>query len=109
MPTPSREPARTLGVPEVCAVVLLLRRDRRRRFTRGHGIAPHRVFETWRREDERQGDRFGADVPSADPGIGGDEDQPSGMEIAFLFTEPDVGRSALDQQDFILKQVSVLG
>jgi hypothetical protein len=30
------------------------------------------------------------------------------MEIALLIAEPHVGRSALDQQDFILNQVSVL-
>jgi hypothetical protein len=96
-------------VPEVCAVSLLLWCDWRGRFTRGHGIAPHRVFEAWRREDERQRDRFGTDVLSTDPRICRDEHKPSGVEIAFLLAEPYVGRSAVNQQDFILKQVSVLG
>jgi hypothetical protein len=92
---------RTLGVPKMCAVSLLLGCDRRGHFTRGYRIASHRIFEAWRREDERQRDRFGTDVLSTDPGICRDEHQPSGVEITFLFAEANVGRSALDQQDFI--------
>jgi hypothetical protein len=102
-------PGGALGVPEVCAVHLLLWCDSGRRFTGGHGIASHRLLESWCREDEGQGDRFGADVLSTDPGIRGDEHQPSGMEIALLIAEPHVGRSALDQQDFILNQMPVFG
>lgn len=41
---------------EMRAVSLLLWQDRRRRFTRGDGIASHRFLESWRREDEGQGD-----------------------------------------------------
>src|SRR5258705_8909836 len=81
-------PGRALGVPEVCAVHLLLWCDPGRRFTGGHGIASHRLLESWCREDERQSDRFGADVLPTDPGVGRDEHQPSGMEIALLIAEP---------------------
>ena len=56
------QPARTLRVPEVCAVFLLFRRDRGRRFTGGHGIASHRLLEAGRREDERQRHRRRADL-----------------------------------------------
>src|SRR5881392_3944101 len=61
-------PGRALGVAEVCAVQLLLWGDSGRRFAAGHGIASHRLLESRRREDERQGDRFGADILAADPG-----------------------------------------
>ena len=72
------------------AVSLLFWCDRRGRFTRRDGIAPHRVLEAWLREDECQGDRFGADVLPTYPRIGRDEYQSSGVEIesAELTMEP---------------------
>src|SRR3954469_14705718 len=63
------QPARTLGMPEGGAVLLLLGRNRCRRFAGGHGIATHRLLEPWCGEDEGQRDRSGADVLAADPGV----------------------------------------
>ena len=94
--------ARIFRVPEVRTVSLLLWRNLRGCFTGGDGIAPHRILESGRREDESQADRIGADVLRIYPGIGRNEDKCPRMEIALLITEPNVSFAAMDQQDFIL-------
>ena len=89
------------------AVSLLLWRDLGRRLTGWHGIASHRIFESGRGEDESQADRFGTNVLRAYPCIRRNKYKSSRVEIALLISEPNVRRSALNQQDFILGQVPV--
>ena len=101
-------PARVFGMPQLRAVFLLLWRDLGRRLASRHGIASHGIFESGRREDESQADRFGANVLQTHPGIRRNEHQSPRVEIALLIAEPDMGRSAVDQHDFILGQVPVL-
>ena len=92
----------------MCAVSLLLWRDFGGRFSGWHGIAPHRILESGCREDESQADRFAANVLRIYPGICRNKHKSPSMEIALLIAEPNVSRSALDQQDFVLDQVPML-
>ena|SRR6266403_1131176 len=100
-------PACVIGMAQVGALFLLGWRDRGGRFAGGHGIAAHRILESGRREDERQADRFGANVLQTYPGIRRNKHEPPGVEIALLIAEPDVNLSALHQEYFILGQVFV--
>src|SRR6476661_7137716 len=93
---------------EVCTLPLLVRRDGGRRLTRGHRIAPHRIVESWRREDEGQRDRLSASVRRADPSVCWNEDETARMQLAFLIAEPHLSGSTLYQEDFILEQVPML-
>src|SRR6476660_3563542 len=93
---------------QVCTVSLLCRRDRRGSFPGGHGIASHRIFESGRRENESQADRFATNVLQTYPGIGRNKHKSPGVEIALLIAEPYVSLSAVHQQYFILGQMPVL-
>jgi hypothetical protein len=90
-------------------VFLLLWGDLSGRFTGWHRIASHRIVESGRREDESQADRFGPNVLQTYPGVRRNEHQSPRMEIALLIAEPNVSRSAVNQDDFILGQVPMLG
>ena len=77
------------------------------RFTGRHRIASHRVFKSRRRENESQADRLSSNVLRTYPSIGRNKHKCSRVEIAFILPKPNVSLAALNQQDFILRQVSV--
>jgi hypothetical protein len=92
---------------QVRTFFLLLWRDLCWRLTGRYGIAPHRVLESRRRENESQTNGFRASVLQTYPRVLGNKDYSPGMNIAFLIAEPNMGLSALDQQNLILYQVPV--
>src|ERR1700731_1424282 len=90
------------------AFFLLLWCDRSGRFAARHRIASHRIFESWRREDKRQTDRFRANFFQTYPSVSRNENKSSGMKIPLLIAEPHVSRSAMHQRNFVLDQMPVL-
>lgn len=86
-----------------------LRRDPGGHFTGGHGIASHRILESGRREDDRQADRFDANVLQTYPGVSRNKHKSPRMDISLLIAQPNASLPALDQQYFVLGQVLVSG
>jgi hypothetical protein len=90
------------SMPFVGTLSALLWRCLGGRFIGWDRVTSHRIFESRRREDESQADRFSTSVLQTYPSVTGDKRKSPGMQITLLIAEPDVCRSALDQQYFIL-------
>ena len=76
-------PARVFRMSQVRTFFLLLWRDRCGRFTGRYGIAPHRILESGRRENESQINWFRASVLQTYPRVLGNKHQSPGMNIAL--------------------------
>jgi len=94
-------------MPQVRTISLLFWRDLGGRFPGRHRIAPHRVFKSGRRENESHPNRLRANVLRTYPSVSRNKHKRPRMEIALALPKPNVSLAALNQQDFILGQVSV--
>jgi len=113
VPAPcSQSVPRGIGIP-VNHVSLLLARSQ---FSLGHGCwgiacgngdTPLEVVKAGRRKDKCQVEGFTGDIFQSDPSICRNEDQPSSVQVSFLFATHDVRRARMDQQEFIFCLVFV--